>query len=552
LHRPWIDAVQIRCPKCGEAVSRIPEVGDCWLDAGIVPFSTLRYLTDRAFWERWFPADLVLEMREQIRLWFYSMLFMSVTLENRAPYRRVFVYEKLMDEYGRPMHKSSGNAIWLDEAVEKMGADVMRWIFAGQNPAIGLNFGYGLADETRRKLLTLWNVYSFWVTYAEIDQFDPTKHSAPVSRRSDLDRWILAKLNVLVRRVREGLESLDAASPVRAAEAFFEELSNWYVRRSRRRFWRSEEDDDKVAAYLTLHETLVTLARLLAPIVPFLAEEIYQNLVCSVDTSAPESVHLTPFPEADESLIDEALLSDVELVQRVVNLGRSARSKAQMKVRQPLAELAVKVAGQDERAVLERLAPQLLDELNVKRLTFVDTLDELASYGVRLSTPVLGPKYGRDLSQIVASLREADQADVARRARAGDTVILAGFAILPDEIEVTVQDRPGWAVITEGDYAVGLSTALTPELVEEGLARELGHRVQTMRKAAGFRIEEPIVIYYYGDAELSQVLSSFAAYVKQETLSRELLEGTSAAGYTETFAIDGKTITVTLERASVG
>ena len=549
LHRPWIDAVRIRCPNCGEVVSRIPEVGDCWLDAGIVPYSTLHYFDDTAYWERWFPADLVVEMREQIRLWFYSMLFMSVTLTNRAPYRRVFVYEKLMDEYGRPMHKSAGNAIWFDDAVEKMGADVMRWIYCGQNPSANLNFGYGLADETRRRLLTLWNVYAFWVTYAEIDRFDPTKHAVPVAERGDLDRWILAKLNVLVARVRDRLDALDAAAAVRAAESFLDDLSNWYVRRSRRRFWKSEEDADKVAAYLTLHEALVTLARLLAPFVPFLAEEMYQNLVRSVDAAAPESVHHTEYPAANPALIDEELLADVELVQKVVNLGRSARSKANLKVRQPLAGMTVKLARPDELAALERLAPQVLDELNVKRLSFADDLGDLVTCSVRPRTSLLGPKHGRNLPKIVEALRAADQAAVARKVQAGESVELGGFTITPEELEVLVADRPGYAVAMEGGYAVGVSMNLTAELIEEGLARELVHRIQTMRRAAGFRIEEHIVTYYQGDPELVRVLGKHRSYVMQETLSRELRPGVPSDGYAETVRVDGKTITLAVSRS---
>ena len=549
LHRPWIDAVKIRCPKCGEVVSRITEVGDCWLDAGIVPYSTLDYFGDRAYWAKWFPAELVIEMREQIRLWFYSMLFMSVTLTNQAPYKRVFVYEKLMDEYGRPMHKSAGNAIWFDEAVEKMGADVMRWIYCGQSPTTNLNFGYGLADETRRKLLTLWNVYSFWVTYAEIDRFDPTKHSIPVAERSHLDRWIISKLNVLVGRVRESLDALDAAAAIRAAEAFFEDLSNWYVRRSRRRFWKSGEDADKVAAYLTLYEVLVTTAKLLAPVIPFMTEEMYQNLVRSVDASAPESVHHAEYPVASPALIDEALLADVDLVQKVVNLGRSARMKANLKVRQPLGELVVKLARPEERPALERLAPQVLDELNVKSLSFAGGLAELVTYTVRPRTPILGPKYGRELPKIVAALKSADQAAVARKVEAGEPVELDGFTLLPEELEVLVTDRPGYSVATEAGYAVGVSTTLTPELVEEGLARELVHRIQTMRKAADFRIEEQIVTYYQGDPELARVLNRFAPYIKQETLSRELRPGTTASGYAETIKVDGRTITLAVSRS---
>ncbi|MBI4491689.1 MAG: isoleucine--tRNA ligase, partial [Chloroflexi bacterium] len=341
LHRPWIDEVKVRCAHCDTVVSRISEVGDAWLDAGIVPFSTLNYLHDRASWEQWFPADFITEMREQIRLWFYSMLFMSVALDGRSPYETVLAFEKLLDEQGRPMHKSLGNAIWFDEAAEKMGADVMRWLYASQNVQANLLFGYGPAEEVKRKLLTLWNTYSFFATYASIDRFAPTGRQVPPSERALLDRWILSRLQGLVREVRAGLDRFEAAGPTDAVERFVDELSTWYVRRSRRRFWKSQADQDKRAAYLTLYEVLTTLARLLAPILPFVSEAMYQNLVRTVDTQAPESVHHTSYPEANEALIDPGIEAMVDQVRQIVSLGRAARTEARVKVRQPLPLLRV-------------------------------------------------------------------------------------------------------------------------------------------------------------------------------------------------------------------
>ena len=509
------------------------------------------FRSDRGYWEQWFPADLVLEMREQIRLWFYSMLFMSTALTNRAPYKRVLVYEKVYDEKGEPMHKSAGNAIWFDDAAEKMGVDVMRWIYCAQNPNSNLNFGYGLADDTRRKLLTLWNVYSFWVTYADIDGFDPTKHQMPVSERSDLDRWILARLHSLIGTARRSIEALDTPTVVRAVDAFVDDLSNWYVRRSRRRFWKSGEDADKVAAHLTLYECLVTLAKVVAPMLPFLAEVMYQNLVRSVDQAAPVSVHLHPYPEVEESLVDRRLLSDVELVQRIVNLGRAARNKAAIKVRQPVGELLVAVPSSDAASVLQRLAPQIIDELNVKRLEVVGDLGELVTHTVRPRTPILGPKYGRELPKIAAALRERPAAEVAARVARGEPVELAGHEILPEELEVMTSDREGYASAVEGDLAVAVSTALTPELVDEGIARELVHRIQGMRKSAGFRIEDYIATTYEGDPELTRVLARFAAYVRQETLSRELAEGSvGTAEYSESLKLDGRVVSIGVTRVN--
>ncbi len=549
LHRPWIDEIKIRCPKCGGETRRIPEVGDCWLDAGIVPFSTLDYLTDREHWQQWFPADLVLEMREQIRLWFYSLLFMSVTLENRAPYKTVFTYEKLNDEQGRPMHKSLGNAIWFDEAAEKMGADVMRWIYASQNPSINLNFGYGLADERRRRILTLWNVYSFWVTYANIDRFDPRQHRLPLAERSDLDRWIIAKLNQLVEFVDQKIGDYQPAAATRAVEEFIEDLSNWYVRRSRRRFWKSEEDSDKVAAYLTLYEVLVTLAKLIAPITPFLSETIYQNLVRKVDRQSPESVHHNDYPVASSEAIDGQLLAEMAMIQQVVNLGRAARSKAGIRVRQPVAELLVKPRNQAERGILEHLGGQIQEELNVKSLKLIEDAADLTSYTVRPKTPVLGPKYGRNLPKIRSLLAAADSNAVGKAVAAGQNVKLDGFTLLPDEIDVQVIDRPGYAVAAEQELVVAINTVLNEELVSEGRARELVHRIQTMRKQAGFDIADRIELRYAGDVTLEKVFEHFKNYVSQETLASVVQSGMAdESHYAETIAIDDSAIEIAIRR----
>ncbi|HEX5369859.1 MAG TPA: isoleucine--tRNA ligase, partial [Dehalococcoidia bacterium] len=366
-HKPFIDAVKIRCAKCGEVVERIPDVGNPWLDAGIVPFSTLGYRHDRTYWEQWFPAQFITEaFPGQFRNWFYSLLTMSTALVNRPPFEVVLGHAMVRDEHGEEMHKSKGNAIWFDDAADSMGVDVMRWLFFRQNPAANVNFGYGPADEVRRGMfLTLWNTYAFFVTYASLDGWQP---SAGEPARTELDRWVLSELHQLVRGVTERLQDFDTLSATRMVEGFVEDLSNWYVRRSRRRFWKSESDADKQAAYATLYECLTTLTRVLAPFTPFLAEELYQNLVRSFEAATPESVHLTDWPQADQSKIDRALSADTRLVMRVASLGRAARAKAQIKVRQPVAELFVKLPTQAEERALERLAPQLLDELNVKAL----------------------------------------------------------------------------------------------------------------------------------------------------------------------------------------
>ncbi|HEU5423213.1 MAG TPA: isoleucine--tRNA ligase, partial [Nitrolancea sp.] len=343
-HKPWIDAVKIRCDACGGVASRIPDVGNPWLDAGIVAYSTLHYRDDRDYWREWFPADFITEsFPGQFRNWFYSLLAQSTVLTEQPPMKTVLGFATLRDEHGEEMHKSKGNAIWFEDAADNMGADVMRWLYLKHNPAANLNFGFTLGDEARRAfILPLWNSYAFFVNYAALDGFNPLQHEVPLAERTLLDRWIVSRLQELIGLVRERLFAYDNLTAARAIEDFVvEELSNWYIRRNRRRFWKAESDRDKIAAYLTLHEVLVGVTTLLAPFTPFITEEMYQNLVRAVDTAAPESVHLTAYPEADEAKIDRELTRDMAVLLHVVGLGRSARSQAGVKVRQPLAQVLV-------------------------------------------------------------------------------------------------------------------------------------------------------------------------------------------------------------------
>jgi isoleucyl-tRNA synthetase len=524
LHRPWVDGVVIKCPACSQPVRRVSEVGDAWLDAGIVPYSTLEYLYDHAYWEQWFPADFITEMREQIRLWFYSMLFMSVTLEDRTPYRAVLAYEKLLDERGRPMHRSLGNAIWFDEAAERMGADVMRWLYASQPVQANLLFGYGPAEEVKRKLLTLWNTYSFFVTYASLDRFDPIRAHLPTWERPLLDRWILSGLHSLTRDVRKAIDGYDPAPATRAIERFVDDLSNWYVRRSRRRFWRSGDDRDKQAAYLTLYEVLTTLLRLLAPFLPLLTEAIYQNLVRSVDAEAPESIHHTSYPISDGALIDEALEAQVARARALVSLGRAARSQAGIRVRQPLAALRI-ASATGAAALPPELAADVREELNVKELEFVRDLENVVERAVRPRPDLLGPRLGREFPKVLAALRGGDFA-----VQADGSVEAAGQRLTPEEVQVTLTPRPGFAAAEGEGLTVALETILTAELVSEGRAREIAHRIQTMRKDAGFRVEDRIVTYFNGAPELEGVLEAQADYLRAETLSRDLVKGHAPNG----------------------
>ena len=551
-HRPWVDAVRIACPECGEQVSRIKDVGNPWLDAGIVPFSTLGYRSDRAHWEEWFPADWISEsFPGQFRNWFYSLLTMSTVLENREPTGCVFSYALMRDEAGEEMHKSRGTAIWFDEAAEEMGADAMRWLFTVHNPAMNLSFGPNAASEARRRfLIPLWNTYNFFVAYANLDGFDPTTASTTPAT-ADLDRWILSELQTLVQGVTEGLESYDPADAGHRLEDFVDILSTWYVRRSRRRFWKSENDADKGSAYRTLHTCLVTLSKLLAPFIPFVAEAMYQNLVRSVDRLAPESVHLVSYPEADATQIDPALSEATRLVMRVVSLGRAARNKAGVKVRQPLSTLLVKVRFPAEERLLDPLLDQVRDELNVGGVRILDAAGAAEHLTLRLNTSLLGPKYTDRLPDLRRAFAAASHDALVGPALAGQVVEVPGFTLEPGEVEVVPSDAAGLSGVLEGGCYVAVDTTITPELAREGLARELVHRVQNMRRSAGLDIADRIAVTYQGDEGLREILASgpLADYIRGETLAVQLSEGPPEEdAYSETMRLDGMELTVGLKR----
>ena len=555
-HRPWIDAVKIRCQKCGALVSRVADVGNPWLDAGIVAFSTLQYRHNRDYWARWFPADLITEsFPGQFRNWFYSLLAMSTIMERKAPFRTVQTYATLFAEDGRPMHKSWGNAIWFDDAAETMGVDVMRWMYCAHRPESNLLFGYHRADETRRRfILPLWNVYSFFVTYANLDGWEPGDTRLAALPLQLLDRWILSRLQTVIRDVTDRMDDYDVYGATMPLEAFVDDLTNWYVRRSRRRFWRGagEDDADKEAAYSTLYTCLTTLCRLLAPFTPFIVEAMYQNLVRSVDDSAPESVHLQDWPVSDESLVDEELMADMELAIKVSSLGRSARSTSGIKLRQPLAKAAVVVSDAD-RVRLERLADVVMDELNIKELVFTTDADELVTYEIGLLPSVLGKKYGSRFPKLRAAVAAMDAAALARRFKAGlsaDVELDDGtITLLPEEVEVRTVPREGYAIAEESGILVGVDVRITPKLAQEGLARDVVRRIQTMRKDAGFDIADRITTTYQAGPKLAAAFDAFADYIAAETLSTRLVAGPPPEeAYTQSFTLDGEELIVGIER----
>jgi isoleucyl-tRNA synthetase len=489
LHRPYVDDISFSCSKCGQKMLRQTEVIDCWFDSGAMPFAQWHYpFENQDTFKMNFPADYISEAVDQTRGWFYSLHAISTLLFDRPCYKNVICLGHILDAEGEKMSKAKGNVVDPWSILDKYGSDPLRWYLFTSAPAGNVRrfSGEAVAEVLRNVLLTLWNVYSFFVVYANIDQFDPkTAHKLSLS---DLDKWVLSRLNQLVADVDEALDNYDPTSAGRKLETFIDELSNWYVRRSRRRFWKSQSDADKLAAYSTLYECLVTLTKLIAPFMPFMADEMYGNLVKSVEPEAPESVHLSSFPVSDSSKIDNKLVEATNLVMTICSLGRAARAKANIKVRQPLAKAIVKLRSEGEKKSLEKLTYQILDELNVKEVDFQAVQD--------------------------------------------------------------VAERPGYVAALEGDYGVSVATELSPQLEAEGIARELVRRLQTMRRSSGLDITDHIVTYYQGGDSLGRVMSEFADYIKQETLTRDLIAATPPDGsYTEKFRISGYEVVLGISKA---
>jgi len=509
LHRPFIDEMTYECPQCQGRMKRIPEVIDCWFDSGAMPIAQYHYPFDpesKAIREDGrFPADYICEAVDQTRGWFYSLHAISTLLFNRPCFQNVICLGHILDAKGEKMSKAKGNVVEPSVVIDKYGADALRWYFFTGSPAGNVRrfSEKPVAEAARRFLLTLWNVYSFFVTYANIDHFTPDSEEA-LSYQSELDKWIISELNQLITDVDTALDSYNPTEAGRKIEGFVDDLSNWYVRRSRRRFWKSENDADKLSAYATLYQCLVTLSKLLAPFTPFLSEEMYQNLVCSVFPEAPDSVHLADFPVADMTKIDEELSADTKLVMKISSLGRAARSQAGIKVRQPLAKVVISVVSSAEQTSLERLKPQILEELNVKDLEFI----------------TVSSSYQQD------DVGELDKEDY-----------------------VIGIDRKGYVIGKEGSYLVAVPTEISPELMAEGLAREIVHRLQIMRRSAGFDIADYITTYYQGDDYIRQVMEKQADYIKQETLSRQLIEEVPEEGtYTESHKLGGHEILLWVKR----
>jgi isoleucyl-tRNA synthetase len=545
-HRPYVDAVTIACPGCGRPVERIKDVGNPWLDAGIVPFSTLHYREEPDYWRRWFPADFITEsFPGQFRNWFYAMLAMSTVLRREEPFRTIFGYATLFGEDGRPMHKSWGNAIEFDEAAERMGVDVMRWLYMGARPDDNILFGWHAADEARRRLLILWNVYAFFVTYARLAGWSPANAAPRPLERSAMDRWILSRAAGLAEEAGAALADFDALGAVRATDAFVDDLSTWYLRLSRRRFSRNAKAADAAAAFATLHDALTAVARISAPILPFLSESIYSNLVAGEDASAPDSVHLTRWPAAELAPYRDPSLEDaMNTARRAVELARTLRGAAGLKVRQPLARMWLALPG---GTLVERepLLALVRDEVNVKAIELIDDESELVDRRVKPLLPKIGKRLGPAIPAVMAAAR-AGEAEFLP----DGSVRLAGVTLASAEVEILATPRPGTVVAHDEGLVVVIDTQLTPGLLAEGDARELQRAIQDLRKDAELELDDRIELWVDG---LPERVRPFLEVVAAETLADALTVGPAPAGTTSSSVpLDGTPTTIALRRRASG
>ena len=549
LHRPYIDAITFPCPECGETMHRVPEVIDCWFDSGSMPFAQWHYpFENKDVFEKYFPADFISEAVDQTRGWFYSLIAISTLLFDKSPYRNVIVLGHVQDKDGQKMSKSKGNAVDPMDALGRHGADAIRWYFYENSaPWLPNRFHDDAVQEGARKFMgTLWNTYAFYVLYANIDEFDPTKYTLDYDQLSVMDRWVLSRLNTMVRTVDDCLGHYRVTEAAKALQSFVEELSNWYVRRCRSRFWAKGMEQDKVNAYLTLYTALVTTVKAAAPMVPFITESIYRNLVCSVDKNAPISVHLADFPTANEAWIDPALEDNMEVVLEVVTLGRAARNAANIKNRQPVGQMYVKAAHE----LPDFFVKIIEDELNIKEVIFRDDMSDFLAYHVKPNFHVLGPKVGKQMGAVKKALETSDGAAV-KDALAGDgsyTLHLpdGDVTVTAEDVEVTVSQRDGYNCQSYGGVTVALSTTLTEALIEEGFVREIISKVQTMRKECGLEVTDHIALDLSGNPRLVEIARRNEAFIREITLA-DSLSCDAPMGTSKEWNINGEKLTLSIK-----
>ena len=551
LHRPYIDEITITCPHCGKQMKRVPEVIDCWFDSGSMPFAQHHYpFENEDKFKAQFPADFISEAVDQTRGWFYSLLAISTLLFNQAPYKNVIVLGHVQDENGQKMSKSKGNAVDPFKALETYGADAIRWYFyVNSAPWLPNRFHGKAVMEGQRKFMgTLWNTYAFFVLYANIDEFDATKYTLEYDKLSVMDKWLLSKLNSLIKEVDEDLGNYRIPEAGRALQEFVDDMSNWYVRRSRERFWAKGMLQDKINAYMTLYTALVTVCKVAAPMIPFMTEDIYQNLVRSIDDSAPESIHLCDFPVANEAFIDAELEANMELVLQIVVAGRAGRNTANIKNRQPIGKMYVK----SEVELPEFYQEIVEEELNVKNMEFTQDVSAFTSYTFKPQLRTVGPKYGKLLGGIKQYLGSIDGNKAMAELKSeghisfevnGENVVLAEEDLLIDAAQTE-----GYVSVNDRNVTVVLDTNLTEELIEEGFVREIISKVQTMRKEADFEVTDHIIVFMEGNDKLKAIAEKNSEDVKKDVLAEDIVFG-STDGYIKEWNINGEAVTMGVKKA---
>ena len=550
LHRPYIDEITLKCPECGGEMHRVPEVIDCWFDSGAMPFAQHHYpFENKELFEQQFPANFISEAVDQTRGWFYSLLAESTLLFNKAPYKNVIVLGHVQDENGQKMSKSKGNAVDPFDALNKYGADAIRWYFyINSAPWLPNRFhGKAVVEGQRKFMSTLWNTYAFFVLYADIDNFDPTKYELNYDQLPVMDKWLLSRLNTTVQAVDNDLANYKIPEAARALQEFVDEMSNWYVRRSRERFWAKGMEQDKINAYMTLYHALVTIAKTAAPMIPFMTEDIYQNLVRSVDKDAPESIHLCDFPTVNEAWIDKDLEADMKELLEIVVLGRACRNTANIKNRQPIGTMYVKA----EKKMSEFYTDIIADELNVKEVKFADDVESFISYSFKPQLRTVGPKYGKLLGGIRQALTDINGTAAMNELRNNGVLKLD---INGNDVELTEEDllietaqTEGYVSESDGETSVVLDTNLTPELIEEGFVREIISKIQTMRKEAGFEVMDKIVVYAHGNDKIQDIMKAHEDEIKSEVLADEMVLG-ETDGYVKEWNINKEAVTMGVKK----
>ena len=550
LHRPYIDEITLKCPECGGTMQRVPEVIDCWFDSGAMPFAQHHYpFENQDLFEQQFPADFISEAVDQTRGWFYSLLAESTLLFNKAPYRNVIVLGHVQDENGQKMSKSKGNAVDPFDALEKYGADAIRWYFyINSAPWLPNRFhGKAVVEGQRKFMSTLWNTYAFFVLYANIDEFDPTKYNLDYDSLPVMDKWLLSKLNSVVKAVDENLASYKIPESARALQEFVDEMSNWYVRRSRERFWAKGMEQDKINAYMTLYTALVTISKAAAPMIPFMTEDMYQNLVRSVDPSAPESIHLCDFPQVKEEWINKELEDDMEALLKVVVLGRAARNTANIKNRQPIGTMFVKAEKEMDQFYTDIIA----DELNVKEVKFAKDVESFISYSFKPQLRTVGPKYGKLLNGIRTALTELNGTEAMKELKETGLLTLDidgnRVELAEEDLLIETAQTEGYVTETDGDTSVVLDTNLTPELIEEGFVREIISKIQTMRKEAGFEVMDKIHVYAKDNQRIMDIMENHRDEIMSEVLAEEITLN-ETDGYVKEWSINKENVVLGVTR----